>query len=61
VTFIFPNATKIFLHSVTALRDSAVGLLYTRTHLDVFTTEVGWDLHKENDKNDRSRSVCLFV
>ena len=60
---LFSNATKIFLHSVTDLRHSANGLLHTRTHLEVFTTEVGLALRlKKNDKsNEACFSLCLTI
>jgi hypothetical protein len=46
---------------VTALRHSADGLLHTRTHLEVFTTEVGLDLHKEKDQTtSRGLFVSMF-
>lgn len=64
ISFFFsPNATKIFLRSVTALRHSADGLLHTRTHLEVFTTEVGLDLHKEKTKRqvEACLSICLTI
>lgn len=43
---------------MTALRHPADGLLPTRTHLEVFATEVGLDLHIEKDQ---MTSRVLFV
>ena len=58
----FSNATKIFLHSVTAQRHSADGLLHTCTHLEAFPTEVGLDLHIEKDQTtSRGLFVSMFI